>query len=176
MKFVDVSGLSTGRFALARTGLAVGLLTLLAACTALRPTTPVPPANTEATSGRTHKATPSVMPAMTAAPAPTPASSRVTVSAEALLAQGVRTYQSGGYAQAESQLNAALKSGLKAPVDVAQAHKHLAFIYCTSRRESRCLAAFKAARAAYPAFALSKAEAGHPMWVRPYKQAMALKR
>ena len=78
-------------------------------------------------------------------------------------------------AQAEAQLKLALRSGLTAPADAAQAHKHLAFIYCTSRREALCATAFKAARAADAKFALSKAEAGHPMWSQVYRKALGLK-
>ena len=86
----------------------------------------------------------------------------------------MKAYQSAQYAQAEAQLKLALKSGL-APADAAQAHKHLAFIYCTSRREALCASAFKAARAADAKFALSKAEAGHPMWSQVYRKALGLK-
>jgi hypothetical protein len=44
------------------------------------------------------------------------------------------------------------------------AHKLLAFIYCTTDRLPACEAEFRAARAAEPAFTLSKAESGHPQW------------
>lgn len=112
-----------------------------------------------------------------AAPAtrlPEPATRSATASDQAL-SQGVKAYQAGQYAQAEAQLKQALKGGLAVPSDVALAHKHLAFIYCTSRREALCAAAFKAARAADPSFALSKAEAGHPMWSQVYRKALGLK-
>ena len=106
--------------------------------------------------------------------APEQASRQVSVGEQAL-SQGVKAYRAGQYAQAETLLKQALKGGLSASSDAAQAHKHLAFIYCTSRRESLCASAFKAARAADPQFALSKAEAGHPMWSKVYRQAMGLK-
>ncbi|MBI2733800.1 MAG: TssQ family T6SS-associated lipoprotein [Aquabacterium sp.] len=96
-------------------------------------------------------------------------------AAEMSLADGLKAYQGGQYRMAETQLKTALQAGLTSPADVANAHKHLAFIYCTSKRDSQCLAAFKAAKAADPSFALSKAEAGHPMWARTYKKAMGLK-
>lgn len=100
---------------------------------------------------------------------------RSVSSGDQALSQGVKAYQAGQYAQAETLLKQALKGGLSVPSDVAQAHKHLAFIYCTSRRENQCAAAFKAARAADPKFALSKAEAGHPMWSQVYRRALGLK-
>lgn len=107
--------------------------------------------------------------------APSEPVARSATVGEQALSQGVKAYQAGQYAQAEAQLKQALKVGLPQPADAAQAHKHLAFIYCTSRRESLCAAAFKAARAADPKFALSKAEAGHPMWSQVYRKALGLK-
>ncbi len=120
------------------------------------------------------------------APAPAPAASATTPASpeavtrsaptgEQTLAQGLKAYQSAQYVQAEAQFKLALKAGLATPADAAQAHKHLAFIYCTSRREALCAAAFKAARAADAKFALSKAEAGHPMWSQVYRKALGLK-
>jgi hypothetical protein len=90
--------------------------------------------------------------------------------AERALLSGLRAYDDGQYADAERHLNDALKAGLVSVKDRAAAQKHLAFVYCTSRREALCELAFKAARAAYPAFALSKSEAGHPVWGPVYKR------
>lgn len=113
-------------------------------------------------------------------PAPTPAAptepvAQTPTAAETALADGLKFYQAGKYKLAETQLKVALQAGLNAPADLANAHKHLAFIYCTSKRDKLCAAAFKAAKDADPAFALSKAEAGHPMWARTYKKALGLK-
>ena len=90
--------------------------------------------------------------------------------AERALLSGLRAYDDGQYTDAERQLNDALKAGLVSAKDRAAAQKHLAFVYCTSRRETQCELAFKAARTAYPAFALSKSEAGHPVWGPVYKR------
>lgn len=119
-------------------------------------------------------------PTAPAAPAPAAAvaelpPTKAEQAAESALSQGVKSYQTGQYPQAEAQLKAALKEGALGPADLASAHKYLAFIYCTSKREGLCAAAFKAARAADPSFALSKAESGHPMWARTYKKALGLK-
>jgi Tfp pilus assembly protein PilF len=84
--------------------------------------------------------------------------------AEKALLAGMRAYDDAQYAPAEKLLNQALQTGLASPRDRAAAHKHLAFIYCTSNRVSACEAAFRAARSADPAFVLSKSEAGHPQW------------
>jgi Tfp pilus assembly protein PilF len=88
---------------------------------------------------------------------------------KALLA-GIRAYDDGQYPDAEKQLNLALKAGLSSPRDRSAANKYLAFIYCTSNRPAECEAAFRAARQADPAFALSKSEAGHPLWGPVYKR------
>ena len=99
-------------------------------------------------------------------------SASVVTPASAALAQGLKAYQAAQYTIAETQFNTALQAGLSLPTDVAIAHKHLAFIYCTSRRETACAKAFKAARAADPSFALTKSEAGHPMWGPVYRKAL----
>lgn len=92
--------------------------------------------------------------------------------AEKALLAGMRAYDDGQYGEAEKQFNSALGNGLVSARDKAAAHKYLAFIYCTSDRSTQCEAAFKAARAADPAFALSKSEAGHPMWGPVYRKAL----
>lgn len=97
---------------------------------------------------------------------------RVAMPGEASLAQGIKQYQAGQYPAAEAQLKLALRQGLPIGPDLASAHKYLAFIYCTSQREALCHSAFKAARQADPAFVLTKAEAGHPMWGPVYKKAL----
>jgi len=90
--------------------------------------------------------------------------------AEKALLAGMRAYEDGQYPQAETLLNQALTAGLASPKDRAAAHKYLAFIFCTSNRVPACEAQFRAARADDPAFALSKAEAGHPQWGPVYQR------
>ena len=119
--------------------------------------------------------TPAATASSVAAASAASAASKPLSVADAALVDGVKSYQAGQYRQAESQLKTALQAGLKAPADVANAHKHLAFIYCTSKRDAQCAAAFKAAKAADPTFALTRAEAGHPMWAKTYKKALGLK-
>jgi len=90
--------------------------------------------------------------------------------AEKALLAGMRAYDDGQYPQAEQSLNQALTAGLASPKDRAAAHKYLAFIFCTSDRMPACEAQFRAARGDDPAFALSKAEAGHPQWGPVYQR------
>lgn len=92
--------------------------------------------------------------------------------AERLLFEGIRAYDDGQYAQAEAALRKALQTGLRSGRDQASAHKLLAFITCTSERLSECEAAFRAARRADPGFALSRSEAGHPLWGPVYRKAL----
>jgi Tfp pilus assembly protein PilF len=92
--------------------------------------------------------------------------------AERALIDGIRAYDDGQYGPAEAALRKALAAGLRSPRDQASAHKLLAFITCTSNRPADCEAAFRAARAADPAFALSRSEAGHPVWGPIYRKVV----
>ena len=87
-----------------------------------------------------------------------------TDAGQRTLLAGIRAYDDGQYPQAEQQLQQALQTGLASPRDRASAHKHLAFIFCTSKRMLDCEAQFRAARRVDPTFALSRSEAGHPVW------------
>ena len=113
-----------------------------------------------------------------AAPSPPPAAPPTGLAevmerpAERALLEGIRAYDDGQYAQAEKALRKALAEGLPSARDRATAHKLLAFISCTSNRAADCEAAFRAARAADPAFALSKSEAGHPLWGPVYRKVV----
>ena len=84
--------------------------------------------------------------------------------AERALMGAMRAYDDADYPTVERQANEAMKLGLRSNRDVATAHKLRAFVYCTSNRLAACEAEFRAARTADPAFVLSHAEAGHPVW------------
>jgi hypothetical protein len=90
--------------------------------------------------------------------------------AEKALLAGIRAYDDALYPEAEKQFRRALGTGLASAKDRAAAHKHLAFIACTSNRVTECEGEFTAARQADPAFTLSKSEAGHPLWGPVYKR------
>lgn len=93
--------------------------------------------------------------------------------AEKALLEGIRAYDDGLYARAEESLRGALAAGLSSARDRATAHKLLAFITCTSERVAACETEFKQARAADAAFALSRSEAGHPVWGPVYRATAA---
>jgi len=125
---------------------------------------------------------PAPEPLVCPAPAPAPACpvpepvSVVELSArpaERALLGGLRAYDDAQYRNAEQRLTEALNLGLAARADRAAAHKTLAFIFCTSKRMKQCEASFRAAREADPAFALNKAEAGHPVWGPVYKKVVS---
>ena len=84
--------------------------------------------------------------------------------AERALVEGIRAYDEGQYVQSEAALRRALAADLISARDRASAHKLLAFITCTSARLAPCEAEFRLALAADPSFALSRSEAGHPLW------------
>lgn len=111
-----------------------------------------------------------------AAPPPPPSPSGLAElmerPAERALFEGIRAYDDGLYVNAETALRQALADGLSSARDRATAHKLLAFITCTSDRVQDCAAEFRAARRADAAFALSRAEVGHPVWGPVYRSAL----
>jgi Tfp pilus assembly protein PilF len=106
------------------------------------------------------------------APLPTGLAEVMERPAERALLDGIRAYDDGQYAQAETALRKALAEGLQSARDRATAHKLLAFITCTSDRLADCQAQFREARAADAGFALSRSEAGHPVWGPVYKSLL----
>lgn len=106
------------------------------------------------------------------APKPTGLAEVMERPAERALLDGIRAYDDGQYAQAEKALRQALADGLQSARDRATAHKLLAFITCTSDRLPDCKQEFQAARAADASFALSRSEAGHPVWGPVYKSVV----
>ncbi len=111
------------------------------------------------------------------APKPPPQSSGLAElmerPAERALLDGIRAYDDGQYPKAEASLRSALADGLSSARDRATAHKLLAFITCTSERIDLCKTEFEQARAADAAFALSRSEAGHPLWGPVYRATAA---
>lgn len=79
------------------------------------------------------------------------------------LNEGVRQYNEGQHAAAAKSLQSALDLGLT-DSQSADAHKHLAFIHCSTGRTGPCREEFRKALAADPDLALAPAEAGHPVW------------
>jgi len=81
---------------------------------------------------------------------------------------GITYYEEGEYADAEKNLKFALALGLADAENKIKAHKYLAFLYCSSERQSLCENEFMQAFDIDPGFTLSPAESGHPMWQPVY--------
>jgi hypothetical protein len=111
-------------------------------------------------------------PSPATAPTPPGLSDLLERPAERALYDGIRAYDDGQFLQAESHLRRALDLGLRNPRDRAAAHKLLAFVTCTSDRVAECEGQFRAARAADPAFALTRSESGHPQWGPVYRRVV----
>ena len=90
----------------------------------------------------------------------------------AALGAGLREYDNGEYADAARELQAAIDLGLT-DRERANAHKHLAFIHCSSARERSCREEFRKALAVNPDLELAAAEAGHPVWGPLFAQLKA---
>lgn len=114
----------------------------------------------------------------TTPPAP-PAPPTVSIAAlyqrpaERALISGLREYEDGQFDRAEQSLRNALALGLRDARDVAVAHKYLAFLACAFNRLAECEQQFRGAFAADPAFALTDAEIGHPVWGPVFRRVAA---
>lgn len=99
-------------------------------------------------------------------PKPEPPPPPVKTPAEEALAEGTALYDAGDYNGAIRKLRGSREiwaPDTPAPVQV-EAHKITAFSYCVSGRRSPCRAQFDALLKLEPAFELTPAEAGHPVW------------
>jgi Tfp pilus assembly protein PilF len=89
------------------------------------------------------------------------------------LVKGVESYEEGNYMESMAALNEVLQTKLADRDDKVRAYKYLAFIHCVSGREKMCSEAFKRALMINPAFELTTAEAGHPVWGPVFRSAKA---
>ena len=110
--------------------------------------------------------------------APKPVAPQITeetlrARAKEQLASGIKLYDVGDYDNAAKSLQASLDHGLLEKSDQARARKHLAFIHCLAGREAPCAAEFRKAFEIDPAFSLTPAEDGHPIWGPVYRNVRA---
>ena len=89
------------------------------------------------------------------------------------LATGLKLYESGDYEGAQKNLQASLDHGLLGKGEQSIARKNLAFIHCAAGREAQCADEFRKAFEIDPAFALTPAEDGHPIWGPVYRTVRA---
>ena len=84
--------------------------------------------------------------------------------AEQALSTGIKQYDDGELKAAQKNLQEALSLGLTFDSDKVAAHKHLAFIYCSSNQERQCRDEFRRAFEVDTSFKLERTEIGHPLW------------
>ena len=97
-----------------------------------------------------------------------PADDSAAQTSQAIYAEGLRLYRAGQYDDAIARF-AAVQSP---PSLRVQALKHTAFGYCVTNRLPLCQRAFQDALALSPAFRLTKAEQGHPVWGPVFTKAL----
>lgn len=86
-----------------------------------------------------------------------------SMSGPGALSAGLKQYEDGDYAESAKNLQGAIDLGI-AEKERVNAHKHLAFIHCSSNRVAQCREEFRKALAVNPALELAPEEAGHPVW------------
>ena len=91
------------------------------------------------------------------------------------LANGVKEFEDGNYAEASRLLQSSLDQGLSSKSDQVRAHKYLAFIHCLSGRDARCRNEFRNALKIDPSFELAANESGHPTWGPVFRSVKAQK-
>lgn len=97
-----------------------------------------------------------------------PADDSPAQTSQAIYAEGLRLYRAGQYDDAIARF-AAVQSP---PSLRVQALKHTAFGHCVTNRLPLCQRAFQDALALSPAFRLTKAEQGHPVWGPVFTKAL----
>jgi Tfp pilus assembly protein PilF len=97
-----------------------------------------------------------------------------SMSGPGALSTGLKQYEEGNYAESAKNLQGAIELGVE-DKERANAHKHLAFIHCSSNRQQQCREEFRKALAIDPALELAPAEAGHPVWGPIFRSLKAAK-
>ena len=97
-----------------------------------------------------------------------------SLSGPGALSTGLKQYEDGDYAESAKNLQGAIDLGIE-DRERANAHKHLAFIHCSSNRPQQCREEFRKALAIDPALELAPAEAGHPVWGPIFRSLKAAK-
>ena len=97
-----------------------------------------------------------------------PADDSAAQTSQAIYAEGLRLYRAGQYDDAIARF-AAVQSP---PSLRVQALKHTAFGHCVTNRLPLCQRTFQDALALSPAFRLTKAEQGHPVWGPVFTKAL----
>jgi Tfp pilus assembly protein PilF len=97
-----------------------------------------------------------------------------SMSGPGALRAGLKQYENGDYEESAKNLQGAIELGVPEKSRVT-AHKHLAFIHCSTNRVGQCRDEFRKALAVDPSFELSPAESGHPVWGPIFRSLKATK-
>jgi len=117
------------------------------------PSAPAPAPKAPAAEAKEEPAVETEAPAPKVAPAP---------KRSPQLLAGIAAYDDGKHREAAKLLRSAFPKLSR--VEQVEAHKYLAFIECSLSRNSQCRDEFRKALSLDPAFDLTPAEAGHPLW------------
>jgi hypothetical protein len=128
-----------------------------------------------ATSKSAPAAAPVVSPASAKALETAPAIAVAEVPArpkpEQLLTEGTESYNKGDYKGAIRKLQMASETSEPNSGTKLSSLKLLAFSYCVTNQRPQCAAQFTSLLKISPAFQLTRAEAGHPLWGPVFKEA-----
>lgn len=91
--------------------------------------------------------------------------------AQTSMSDGLKKYERGNFDEAVNHFLAGLDSGALTLPEQLIARKHMAFSHCLNGREVICKEEFEKTIALDQKFALSPAEAGHPIWGPVYRLA-----
>jgi hypothetical protein len=94
----------------------------------------------------------------------------LATKSQQMLAEGIKKYEAGRYAEALNSLQIALENGFPdSPREEIRTRKYSAFSFCLLQRTLLCRAEFRAIFQLDPSFKLLPSEASHPAWATAYR-------
>lgn len=96
------------------------------------------------------------------------ADAAAVAASEKSFAEGMRAYEAANYNKAIPLFQKATDPATPFETRI-NAHKHIAFSYCLSKRKTLCRNEFGKLLQLQPGFVLSPAEAGHPSWAPSFQ-------
>ncbi len=146
----------------------LAILFEIAACTSTPSADPTPAPDNPPAAAAT-----SAVEMVDKAPPPAQAELPAPPLAEQELRAGIAAYENGQHKKSQQLLKNALSLGLTGKSDKVTANKYLAFMACANQQRDVCKGYFRKAVMIDARFELNKAEAGHPMWGKAFKEVKA---
>jgi hypothetical protein len=140
------------------------------------PTSSATPAGSAGAVAATEPAPTTAAAVKAAEPPSPPVEVPVRLKPEQLYSEGSEAYEKGDYKSAIRKLSAAIEGATPGSALQRDSYKLLAFSYCVTNQQPACRARFASLLKVAPAFQLTRAEAGHPLWgpvFREVQQAQA---